>query len=117
MALSKKIYRVILRFINFLAKFDEIKRNPNCVDWEQIKLDKDRFFKTIRLNKIPKPKRSKLWTDLEIETLLKGVELFGEGAWMQIKRHCSLLSHRTANSIKDKWRSMNKQKLKSHSHT
>lgn len=93
-------------FINFLEKFDEVKNSPESVDWNSIGFKRLDFFKALSCG-IKKTRRKAVkWTDAELTALNKGVEVYGAGAWMQIKRHFSALEQRTAIGIKDKYRSL-----------
>ena len=46
------------------------------------------------------------WTPSETEDLMKGVKKYGEGNWKVILDHGNFLPHRTAVSLKDKWRNL-----------
>lgn len=59
-------------------------------------------------NVIKKRRITKRWSQLEKETLLAGVNKFGEGNWTFIlSTHKDVFKGRTSVDLKDKWRNMN----------
>nr|AFK34283.1 unknown [Lotus japonicus] len=59
-------------------------------------------------NVIKKRRITKRWCQLEKETLLAGVNKFGEGNWTFIlSTHKDVFKGRTSVDLKDKWRNMN----------
>lgn len=50
------------------------------------------------------PKRRRVWSPAEVEALHEGVRTYGAGRWAQMVRDLPALQHRSAESVKDKWR-------------
>jgi len=68
-------------------------------------LKKKQVARKSNSKKPKKEKSNKRWTDEETKCLKQGVEMFGLGQWLKIKRcFASALSDRTNVDLKDRWR-------------
>lgn len=51
------------------------------------------------------------WSQRMLKALMRDVNLYGIGHWMQVKRSSYVFSNVSSNDIKDKWRQLTKFKL------
>ncbi|KAG9143092.1 hypothetical protein Leryth_006351 [Lithospermum erythrorhizon] len=61
--------------------------------------------------KVKQPRKKKMWSDVEEDTLRAGVTKFGHGYWKVIlNEHLDIFQGRTEVDLKDKWRNMTRQR-------